>query len=262
MTVQLDDLVQAAAKFTHESQLNFVTDLNGLQIFETPLVGVAAADDPLFASLKEPTAVGSHHLTPSEWLPAARSVISYFLPFTQAVRQANRGPGDPATEWLYGRIEGQVFNNALSRFLVDTLAAAGYAAVAPAQDSRFVVSERRSNWSERHVAFIAGLGTLSLNCSIITAKGAAGRLGSVITSQNLEPTPRAYKETQEYCSRCGACIRRCPPRAIDKNGKSHPLCSDYLDGVKTRYHPRYGCGKCQTGVPCEDRIPACRPAAE
>lgn len=254
----LADLTKAAADFTRENKLNYVSDLGGLQIFETPLIGVAAATDPLFSTLKETTAVGPHHLLPAEWLPSARSVISYFLPFTPAVRKANRDPGDPATEWLYGRIEGQVFNNALSRLLADLLTAGGYAAIVTAQDARFAVSERRSNWSERHVAYIAGLGTLSLNCSIITAKGAAGRLGSVITDLELQPTPRAYSEVYEYCSRCGACIRRCPPQAIDEKGKSHPVCSDYLDGIMARFRPRYGCGKCQTGVPCEDRIPARR----
>lgn len=254
----LADLTGAAVEFTRENQLNYVADLGGLQIFEPPLIGVADAADPLFASLKEAVAVGPHHLLPTEWLSTARSVIAYFLPFTPAVRQANRGQGDPATEWLYGRIEGQVFNNALSRHLVDLLTAVGYAAVAPAQDARFAVSERRSNWSERHVAYIAGLGTLSLNCSIITAKGAAGRLGSIITDLDLEPTARPYSETHEYCSHCGACIRRCPPQAIDENGKSHPVCSDYLDGIMARFRPRYGCGKCQTGVPCEERIPARR----
>jgi epoxyqueuosine reductase len=256
----LTDLTRAAAEFTRESQLNYVADLGGLQIFEAPLIAAATANanDPLFTTLKDPAAVGSHHLLPAEWLPSARTVIAYFLPFTPAVRQANRGQGDPATEWLYGRIEGQVFNNALSRFLADKLAAAGYAAAIPAQDARFAVSSRRSNWSERHVAFIAGLGTLSLNCSIITAKGAAGRLGSVITDLALEPTTRAYSDKYEYCSHCGACIRRCPPQAIDEAGKSHPVCSDYLDSILARFKPRYGCGKCQTGVPCEDRIPARR----
>jgi epoxyqueuosine reductase QueG len=105
------------------------------------------------------------------------------------------------------------------------------------------------------VAFIAGLGTLSLNRSLITKIGAAGRIGSVVTDLHLPVTPRYYTETEENCSHCGACIRRCPPLAISETGKDHALCSDYLDGVLQRFTPRYGCGKCQTGVPCEDRIP-------
>ena len=41
-----------------------------------------------------------------------------------------------------------------------------------------------------------------------------------------------------------------------ERGKDHAVCSEYLDRVKVRYSPRYGCGKCQTGVPCEHQIPA------
>lgn len=251
----LSDLAAAAARFVEESPLNYVADLSGLRIYDPPLVGAAAADDPLFATLKTPAAVGPHHLSPTEWLPGAHTAIAYFLPFTLAVREANRSPGLPATEWLYGRIEGETLNVALRRYLAEYLAAAGHQTLVPVLDERFKVVERRSNWSERHVAFVAGLGTFSLNCSIITARGAAGRVGSLVTTAALAPTPRPYSDTHEYCTRCGMCIDRCPVAAIDENGKSHPLCADHLDRTFERYRPRYGCGKCQTDVPCEDGIP-------
>lgn len=251
----LDELTAAAALFTRESPLNFVPELGGMRIFESPLVGVADAADPLFATLKAPAAVGPQHLSPAEWLPGARAAVVCFLPFTLTVRAANRTPGLPAAEWLYGRIEGEAFNVTLRRHLAALLSAGGHLALAPVLDERFAITERRSNWSERHAAYIAGLGTLSLNCSLITARGAAGRIGSLITTYPLAPTPRPYGDTHEYCTRCGACIDRCPPAAIDASGKSHPLCSDYVDAMMERFRPRYGCGKCQTAVPCEDRIP-------
>ncbi|EAX47630.1 4Fe-4S ferredoxin, iron-sulfur binding domain protein [Thermosinus carboxydivorans Nor1] len=252
----MEDIERQVNRFTMESPLNVVEPLGGLRIFDPPLIGIAAADDPLFAELKKESVIGSHHLLPREWLPSAQTVISYFLPFTAAIRIANRSDGLPATEWLYGRIEGERFNEALRRFLVDLLTDNGHEAVAPALDERYQVINKRSNWSERHVAYIAGLGTLSLNCSLITARGSAGRVGSIVTSLELAPTVRPYREIYEYCTRCGACIRRCPPLAIDESGKNHQICSDYVDNeTKKRYAPRYGCGKCQTAVPCEDRIP-------
>ncbi|HWR38234.1 MAG TPA: epoxyqueuosine reductase [Patescibacteria group bacterium] len=248
-------MVNKINDFWRNSPLNTVEELDGLQLFAEPLVGVAAAGDPLFSALQAENAVGPQHLTPEQWLGGAQSVISYFLPFSATVREANRGAGLPAKEWLYGRIEGEVFNKALAKFLAEWLQEQGYDAVIPAADSRFKVVERRSNWSERHVAYVAGLGTLSLNCSLITKKGSAGRLGSVVTNAHLLPTPRDYGAVDAYCNRCGACIRRCPPLAIHETGKDHAVCAGYLDRVMERFKPRYGCGKCQTGVPCEAKIP-------
>ena len=255
MIVLLNDIVNVTEEFTQTSPLNKVTELGNLQIFAPPLIGIAAACDVLFDRLKQPEAVGPQHLSPQEWLPGSKSIISYFLPFTEAVRASNRLSGLPSQEWLYGRIEGQVFNVALSRRIVEFLQAVGYQAVSPATDSRFAVVDRRSNWSERHVAFIAGLGTLSLNRSLITRMGSAGRIGSIVTNLELPVTARYYTEVEENCSHCGACIPRCPPQAIDENGKNHAVCSAYLDGILQRFTPRYGCGKCQTAVPCESEIP-------
>jgi epoxyqueuosine reductase QueG len=256
MNVRLEDVAAAAADFVRESPLNRVEELGGMAIYDPPLLAAAAADDPLFTRLKDADVVGPHHLSPAEWLDSAGSVVSYFLPFSATVRKANRQPGLPATEWLYGRGEGEIFNDALRRFLAEKLIAAGYQAIAPVLDPRFAVIERRSNWSERHVAHIAGLGTFSLSASLITARGAAGRFGSVVASLALQPAPRPYTGSHEYCTECGACIRRCPAGAIDGNGKRHPPCAAFLDTVKERFNPRYGCGKCQTAVPCEARIPA------
>ncbi|MDR3561654.1 MAG: epoxyqueuosine reductase [Negativicutes bacterium] len=251
----LEDIIQATTRFAEESSLNLAKDLNDLQIFDPPLLAVAAADDPLFESLKEEDAVGPQHLSPNQWLPGSRAVVSYFLPFTQPVRKANRTMGLAAVEWLYGRIEGEMFNNGLRRFLAEYFTAAGFQAIVPPHDPRFKVVSRRSNWSERHVAFIAGLGTFSLSRSMITKAGSAGRFGSVIVNADLVATPRYYSEREENCSKCGACIPRCPPLAITEAGKDNAVCSDFLDRVKIRFEPRYGCGKCQAGVPCESGIP-------
>jgi epoxyqueuosine reductase len=256
--LNLEEVVQAMTGFFKDNPLNIATELNNLQLYDRPLVAVAAAADPLFDRLKEADAVGPQHMSPPEWLSGSKAVVSYFLPFTPAVRKTNRTLGLPSVEWLYGRIEGQVFNEAMTKFLVDYFAAAGFKAVAPSLDPRFKVVNRRSNWSERHVAFVAGLGTFSLSRSLITKAGSAGRVGSVIVDANLEPTPRYYSEPEENCSKCGACILRCPPQAIEPSGKDNAICGDYVDRVKIRCAPRYGCGKCQTGVPCEERIPAKR----
>jgi epoxyqueuosine reductase QueG len=235
-----------------------LTSSDRLQICDLPLIGVASATDALWETFKQTDIIGPHHMLPNEWLPGAKSVIVYFLPYTRRIREANRIKGVTATEWLYGRWEGELFNVALRQFIVDLVERAGHRALAPLLDERFAVDNLRSNWSERHAAFVAGLGTFSLSRSLITRLGSAGRCGSVIIDFDLEPTKRTYTKSDEYCSSCGACAKRCPAQAIDKTGKDNGICMLYIQQEKQLYTPRYGCAKCQTGVPCENRIPARR----
>lgn len=243
-------------------------ELAGMRYFDAPLVGYAAAGDELFAQLKQPGAIGPHFLAPQEWLPGAKTVISVFLPFAAPVKRSNARAGRwPSEEWLHARIEGQAFQNELARQLAGILIGAGFAALAPPLDPRFktgapgVADKTRqdfytSNWSERHAAYVCGLGSFGLSKGLITARGVAGRFLSLVTAAEFAPTPRAYTEIYAYCTRCGLCIRNCPVGAISlEDGKNHPACSAFLDETREKYRPRYGCGKCQTRVSCMNRIP-------
>ncbi len=258
LQIKVEAFLAASGKNIIESPETISTDPVSacpLRLFDPPLLGVAAAQDPRWADLKRAEVVGPAHLAPEQWLPGARSVVSFFLPFSQRIRRANRIQGTTATEWLYGRFEGEMFVAALREHLAGLIQAAGSRALAPSSDPRFKVVNLKSNWSERHAAFIAGLGTFSLNRSLITRFGAAGRIGSVVTDAELRPTARTYEDPREFCLACGACISRCPCRAIDAEAKDNVKCKAWLDRTLAQYTPRYGCGKCQTGVPCEARVP-------
>jgi ferredoxin len=60
---------------------------------------------------------------------------------------------------------------------------------------------------------------------------------------------------------CGKCISRCPVEALSEAGHDKIKCLDHLkpvteDYVKAHYgFDGYGCGLCQTKVPCESKIP-------
>jgi len=251
-----NDIVRILSKFMSDSPLNKVEELNNMIIFDEPLVAIASADDILFQRLKETVAVGEHHLTPMEWLPEAKTVISYFLPFSPSVRESNyRNDERPSREWLYGRIEGENLNNAMKDHLAEKIKEADGKVLIPPKDSRCKTIDNRSSWSERHIAYIAGLGTFSLSKSIITKKGCAGRFSSIITNLPLVTTEHNYHDLYGYCNQCGVCIDRCPVQAITREGKKHPPCEDFINKTKVIYSPRYGCGKCQTAVPCEAGIP-------
>jgi len=245
-------------------------ELIGMPIFDMPLIGFGAADDPLFSTYQETGVIGPWHKKPIDWLPDANTVISLFFPFSEPVRVSNRGT-QVSRQWLQGRVEGQAFINACMAKIRDWLVDQGVAACIPAMDPRFFASEGSrmvqdpafpaggigSNWSERHAAYVCGLGTFGLSKGLITKKGMAGRFGSILTSMNIEADHRPYHGTYDYCIMCGACIQRCPRQAISlKTGKDHPTCKQQLDQSRVLYAPRYGCGLCQTGVPCESKIPS------
>ena len=268
------ELQQTMTDFLREHEENRVSaedalrpDLAGMQIYDDPLMGVAAANDPLFLQLQTPGVVGEGALLPADWLADAVSVISFFLPFTERVRCSNRLSADTASdEWLHARIEGQRMVEVFAAALCEKLREAGYDAVCPATDPRFgMIAPFASNWSERHVAYICGLGTFGVSRGLITAKGMAGRFGSIVVNAPLPVTPRPYSDPFAYCILCGACQTRCPVQAIDikrgvVNGKDQTVCSAFVEQSRRPPHgpnrrARYGCGKCQVGVPCESRLP-------
>jgi epoxyqueuosine reductase QueG len=264
-------LIDAILDFCTESPLNRLAEIDSSPIFDAPLVGFASADDPLFTQYQD--IIGPFHLTPEQALPGALSVVSWVLPVARDTRQSNRRMDvGPSQRWNHTRFVGEDFNNALRRHVVSFLETQGCRAVTPVLTPKFkqfdLANGPASSWSERHVAFAAGLGTFSLSDGLITARGIAHRVGSVVTTAAFEPTPRPYQDYREYCrfardGSCMACVRRCPAGAISAEGHDKLKCNAYLnEGLKSWIgKPGYlgsayvACGLCQTGVPCEHKIP-------
>ena len=248
--------------------------------FDAPLVGIGAGDDPLFQFFKED--IGPFHMLPREWLAlkygeefaaAEASVISWANPQTSATRGTNREQKEtPSYDWALNRTFGEEFNRGMAAELEAWLNARGIKAVAPMANLAFqwARSEKygyASNWSERHAAFVCGLGTFGLCDGLITKHGKAARFGSVIIARPLPPTPRPYTRRDEYClatKGCRACASRCPAAAITpERGHDKEKCAAYQRTFVTPrcrdaygFEGTYGCGLCQVGVPCEHRAPA------
>lgn len=265
-------IIKIAHDFVRNSEFNYVSkdkaiteELVGMKIFDEPIFAFGDTKDSGFKSLKSPSVIGEHFLLPSEWLISANTVISYFFPFTNEIIKSNiKNKYWPSNEWLHGRIEGQNYLNEFNKLLNNTLIREGYESIIPSLDKRFFCSSHTdkettiftSNWSERHVAYVCGLGTFGLSKGIITEKGMAGRLGSVVTNLKLKPSEKKYSDIYEYCIMCGECVIQCPAEAISvSEGKNHKKCADFLVLTTEKYKPRYGCGKCQVDVPCERGIP-------
>lgn len=264
-----DALGAEIARFTRESQGD-PAEGRGAPWFAAPLVGVAAADDPLFERYRDPAVIGPFHRTPRELLPGAASVVVWVLPIAAPVRRSNRADDErPSLAWARTRSFGEGFNAALRRHVVAWLAERGHAAVAPLLAPEWRQLDATpvgiaSTWSERHAAYAAGLGSFSLSDGFITAAGIAHRLGSVVTTAALAPTSAERPGVTEHClffdGRCSACIGRCPAGAISAKGHDKDRCSAYLEALKVTLVPAWGtpqpgCGLCQVQVPCEGRIP-------
>lgn len=270
------ELIARIQQFFAESPLNIRQD--GGHYFDAPLIGFAAADDPLFQQYK--SVVGPFHRTPREWLEnefgagtwLGGSVICWILPINAEVRQSNRPETEfPSRLWSHTRNFGDLFNLQLREEVVRFLQDAGHRAVAPqlADDWQRVDvpgKGQASTWSERHAAYAAGLGTFSLNDGLITERGIAHRCGSVVTDLILSPSPRRYQSHTENCpfcreGKCGACIARCPVGALSAAGHDKIKCRAYtygtvFDQVGAEYGVEItGCGLCQTKIPCEAKIP-------
>ena len=256
-------------------------------IFEKPLIGFADGDDPLFKEYKK--VVHENHFLPREILKLHLdekqkskepnlenvSVISFVFPVNRKTIKINaREKEGPSLRWNHSRWKGQTFINELSAYLTSILEERGHCAVAPELSPFYKMimlpDGFTSNWSQRHAAYAAGLGTFSLNEGFITAKGLAIRCGSVVTNLKLQSSVRSYVNYLENClfyttGKCGKCINRCPGGALSEKGHDKLKCFAVLfekqrPWIEGAHGPGFignyaGCGLCQSGVPCASRIP-------
>jgi epoxyqueuosine reductase len=246
------------------------------------LLGFSAGDDDFYQILKE--VIGPFHWSPAEAFaagmleagvpaaPADLTVVSWALCQTEDAKASNRSQtAMPSELWARARIFGQAANVTLHHEVITALAGHGRIAVAPGLSPPWTEAGAGTNgwgssWSERHVAHVCGLGTFGLCGGLITAKGKAVRFGSAVVKAAIPPTPRPYIGPFDYClhhalGTCGECADRCPVGSVDPAGRNKPVCASHLrpdseDYVRREYgFDGYGCGLCQTAVPCESGIP-------
>lgn len=219
-------------------------------LWRTPLVGFADASDPYILNL--PILIVKEHKLPQDFMESPQVVISYFLPFQPELAKTNVGIEDhsasPAWAEAYGITNTMI--ERLNRELADEILSMGYRAAVPEKVGK-LPGLLVSNWSQRHLAYAAGLGTFGINNMLITERGCCGRYGSIVADIPVEKTG-AIK--QENClfkrnGSCKKCIKNCFAGALSEEGFDRKKCSTAC--LKNR--EKYGvnvCGKCDVDIPC------------
>ncbi len=270
------EMITSLVNEAQENHLHAVDE----RAWDSPFIGVARGDDPLFAEYKE--IIGAVHWTPAEAFLLAYPesavaaeelrVVSWVLPQTEATRADQRLETEfPAKRWIFSRHYGELFNEWLRIRVRDEFIRMGLKALAPTLLPFWAYRQTPqagicSNWSERHAAYAAGLGTFGLSDGLITEAGKAVRVGSVIVAANIEVTPRRASSHTANClfyarGTCGACIKRCPVAAISLAGHDKKACHNYIRQVTAPYAKQISgqevtpCGLCQVRIPCEHRKP-------
>lgn len=222
--------------------------------WKKPLVAFANARDPLFDKLKE--VANPDHLMPEDILEGSNTVITYFLPFIESIPISNINGRTSSMEWAMAYIETNNMIGSLNDYIIESIKEMGYKAdkLNPAMNMDY--EKLISVWSNRHVAYIAGLGTFGLNNMLITRSGCCGRLGNVVTNMELKATKRPDRE---YClfkhnGSCAYCADKCVNDALFRDRFDRFKCFQMCKKNDSIHDGLGGeaqvCGKCLTVVPC------------
>ena len=218
-----------------------------------PIVEFADADDKLFNHLK--SIVSSNHALPEDLLKDAKTVITYFIPFQKAIAESNIEGKYSSRKWAVAYVETNKLISDLNQYLKNELEKLNYnAALIPATHN-FDEERLISNWSHRHIAYIAGLGNFGINNMLITEKGCCGRVGSLVINIDMEVSNRVE---QEYClnkqgERCQKCVNRCINGALGVKSFDRHKCYELLlenDKLYSELDLTDACGKCCVDLPC------------
>lgn len=218
-----------------------------------PIVGFADADDPLFYKLNQ--VASPTHAVSKDFLSEARTVIAFFLPFKKDMTRTNIKARASSRAWGVGYVETNEMIRQLSLYLKSYMEDMGYSAVVIPATHNWDEAKLISDWSHRHVAYIAGLGRFGHNNMLITDQGCCGRFGSFITSADIAADPRPATEAclYKYDGSCRKCVKRCVNDALHEDSFDRFQCYDMLlENVERLKEIGYAdvCGKCLVGVPC------------
>jgi epoxyqueuosine reductase QueG len=228
--------------------------------WKEPIIKIISAYDKNLARLKE--TVSPEHLMPHTILPSAKSIISFFIPFQEHIVSSNVVGKMASEKWAIAYVKTNELIKVINDNIETLMAQHGYKIGKIPATNNFDTKTLLSNWSHRHIAYIAGIGTFGINNMLITKNGCCGRFGSVILDCAFDEYAH-IDAVNEKClhkidGSCGVCQKRCVVNAYE-NGifDRHRCYQQCLENGEQYKHIGHAdiCGKCVVGLPCSMREP-------
>jgi epoxyqueuosine reductase len=245
-----------AAALIQQTITNEVSAQDLITTYRDPIVGFVSAADPGFADLS--SLIGFEHHLPGDLLPGARSVVSFFLPFSPHIVHANQLHEDlVAREWAVAYQETNALIGQITTRLIKVLGGIGIRAAAEPATGNYDRTALKSHWSHKSIAVLSGIGSFGLHQLVITDAGCAGRFGSLVVDIELPVTKPPNVERCEYYATgaCLDCVLACPVQALSEEKKFDRRvcwmqCIKNGENFKDLWESVHVCGKCAVLGPC------------
>lgn len=233
---------------------NYCKENNIENIWEEPIVGFADANSEYIYNLK--SIVVDCHYSPSDYLKDPKIIVSYFLPFKREIGKSNNFKGASSEKWANAYKVTNKMAQEINKYVISKLEQKGYRAANPTDIGVFDYNILKSKWSQRHIAYAAGIGTFGINNMLISDVGSCGRYFSIVTDLDVKADKPLKEERCKYKidKTCGVCVKRCEVEALTYDGFDRFKCSKNCK----RNLEKFGvdvCGKCVVELPCSYRNP-------
>lgn len=225
-----------------------------------PIIGFAEADSEYIRNIRGVTS--EDHVAIKEAMPWANTVISYYVPFKREINETNMKAGLSSETWARSYEVTNAMFPAINERIIATLKSHGKRGEVPREAGVFDREKLISYYSQRHMAYAAGLGTFGMNNMLITPAGCCGRFSSVISDVTLKWDVPLKEELCLYKREgsCGVCMKVCEAKALGENDfdrkACYKVCSRNAE-IYTFEESSYGggagsevCGKCISLSPC------------
>lgn len=224
-------------------------------LFREPITGFSDASDERYEKLKD--IVGPWVKSPVDLMENAKSVISYFVPFTKEVADAPKSSERVSPLWSEAYEDINAYFEVIGDAVVELLNKLGFESQKIRATHTYDPIVLQSLWSHRSAAVIAGIAAFGANRMAISEKGSAGRYCTVITSAELKSHKAPIEDKCIYHKNgsCGLCFKACPVKALTPEGFEKFTCHDEL--LRNQHHIRNTtsiksadvCGKCLSVCP-------------